>query len=493
MGEDRIGECRLLGAVHLRLDHIDRAGAAVARALGLLQVVDGAGHRDHRVHQPLGRGLPVLAHDIGGHQMAHVAHQEQGAPLQRHGAAIGAGDGAVTLQAAGHDLAALLEALGQVALHQAQPVAIDADLVLGIDGGDAVLAILDGRQRRLQHDIAQPAGRGRADRVIRIDHQFDMQPVVAQDVSGIGPVAAGADEGRRIGQPQRLTPDRRDQPLRIGVIGGDIGMAAALQRQGLVQEGGGLRDHRIAPRRIEAARGHRPHHVRPVHRVIERAPPRIGRVQRKTRIADRHDQLRPGQGGDLGVDGAVLDGEGGGFGDQIADLGQEGAIGGRVPGLVPARLVPGVDARLHLGPDRQQVAVAAREAVQQGGIARPEGVRRHIGARQHPILDEGGEIGMDVQAVARCDGGHDGLLQGRESVRHLGDTSAGRLCQALWKVFPFCIRAAAAARARGSGGPAARPPPSMGGGRAFSPDTGAVAFRATARHARRIAADRRPG
>ena len=39
-----------------------------------------------------------------------------------------------------------------------------------------------------------------------------------------------------------------------------------------------------------------------VERVVERAPARIGGVQRIARIHHRHDQLRPGDHGDLGID-----------------------------------------------------------------------------------------------------------------------------------------------------------------------------------------------
>ncbi len=51
----------------------------------------------------------------------------------------------ITAQLAGEGLAVLADLFRQIALHEAEPVAIYADLVFGIDGGDGILAVHDRR------------------------------------------------------------------------------------------------------------------------------------------------------------------------------------------------------------------------------------------------------------------------------------------------------------------------------------------------------------
>ena len=64
-----------------------------------------------------------------------------------------------------------------------------------------------------------------------------------------------------------------------------------------------------------------------VERVVERAPARIGGVERIARVHHRHDELRPGDDGDLGIDILGRDAEGRAFRQEIADLLQESLVG----------------------------------------------------------------------------------------------------------------------------------------------------------------------
>ena len=57
-----------------------------------------------------------------------------------------------------------------------------------------------------------------------------------------------------------------------------------------------------------------------IQRVIQAAPAGVRRVQRKAGVHDRHNQLRAGQIGDLGIDRRCLNREIGAFGHQIADV-----------------------------------------------------------------------------------------------------------------------------------------------------------------------------
>src|SRR5581483_8826036 len=70
------------------------------------------------------------------------------------------------------------------AFHNAAPVAVDDDLVGGVDGGDGVFAILDGRDRRLDDDVFHAGGVRFADRVAAIDLYLDVGVVVAEENRG---------------------------------------------------------------------------------------------------------------------------------------------------------------------------------------------------------------------------------------------------------------------------------------------------------------------
>ncbi len=112
--------------------------------------------------------------------VADIAYQHQTAPGQFERAAIGRGVYAIAHQATRHRLAALVERLLQRALHQPEPVAIGQHLVVGIDAGDRVLAILDRGDGRLQQHVGDTGGVLLTDRLAAIDDDFDVQTVMLQ-------------------------------------------------------------------------------------------------------------------------------------------------------------------------------------------------------------------------------------------------------------------------------------------------------------------------
>ena len=143
--EQFAGQRHLVGAVHLRLDDIDRAGAAVLRLRVALEVVDREQAGDRGVEHAFRNFLAFLVeHRVGEHVMADIAHQQQAAAVQLQLLAVGRLVDAVGVERALQRLAALLEIGRQRAVHQAERVAIDQHLVLGIDGGDAVFHVEDG-------------------------------------------------------------------------------------------------------------------------------------------------------------------------------------------------------------------------------------------------------------------------------------------------------------------------------------------------------------
>ena len=154
-------------------------------------------------------------------------------------------------QLARHLATALVEAFGQVAPDQAEPVGVAEPLVLGIDRRDRVFQIDDRSQRRLEHDVGEVQPVAFADRVLGIDHQLDMQPVMPEQR------AACRSADMRFGIAQRQIVERFE-----------IGPRALGQRQRLVEEAARLRDHRRAPRLVVTAR--------PGRRGVER----VGAVER---------------------------------------------------------------------------------------------------------------------------------------------------------------------------------------------------------------------
>ena len=120
--------------------------------------------------------------------------------MQRQRRAVRARVLAVRVELAGEGLAALGDSLGQVALHQAEPVAVDVDLVFGVDRGDRVLAVHDGGQRGFDQHVLDAGGIGGADAVGAVDLDLEMQAVVLeQDGRGrVGVALVAGELGRRL-------------------------------------------------------------------------------------------------------------------------------------------------------------------------------------------------------------------------------------------------------------------------------------------------------
>ena len=245
--------------------------------------------------------------------------------------AVGRGVDAIGVEAAGHVRAALAEGLRQRAVHQAEPVAIGRDLVVGIDGGDGVFQVDDGGDGGFEHHIGHAGDVVLADVVPVVDLDLDVQAVVAQqDGARLRRIAAIADELRGIGQADQLGADRPisarlvepgvgdaleadDQPAVLHGVAPHLGMRALGERRDLVEEALGPGEHLGAAHGIVAAAARGAvvlgQHVGAVERVVEAAPAGVGGVERVAGVGDRHHQLRAGDVGDLGIDVGGVDGE----------------------------------------------------------------------------------------------------------------------------------------------------------------------------------------
>ena len=122
--EQLVGERHFLRPVHLGLDDVDRTRARIHPERKIVHRGEG---RDHRVQDALGDLVPfAIENRRAGHQVADVADEHQRATRQRERRAVAGRVRAVRMQATGERLPALGYFLGQIALHEAQPVAIDA-------------------------------------------------------------------------------------------------------------------------------------------------------------------------------------------------------------------------------------------------------------------------------------------------------------------------------------------------------------------------------
>ena len=262
--EQVIGKGAFLRPVHLGLHDVDRAAARVAERAVAFHIERGDRRGEDRVHDALGHFRAIREADRRvGHQVADIAHEHQAAALEGLRAAVGCGVGPVARQRAGEGLAALLEALRQIAADDAEPVGVGQQLVLGIDRRDRILAVGDGGKRRLDHDIGDPGLVGRAHRHIRIENNFDVQPVVLEQDA----LLSLADVLARIGEHHT-------------VAAGKVSPASARQREGFVEELPPARDHRSAAFRVIAARPRRGRieRIGAVEGVVEAPPARIGGV-----------------------------------------------------------------------------------------------------------------------------------------------------------------------------------------------------------------------
>ena len=201
--EQLAGEGDLLRAVHLGFDDVDRAGAAVLPVTAVQR--DQAGEQCvlYAFEDFAALGLALAEDDrVVGHQVTDVADEQQAAAGQGDGLPVGSGVGAVVVEHPGESGAALGDLLGEVALVQAQPIAVAHDLVRRVHGGHRILEIHDGGDRGFEHDILDAGRVGRPDRRIAVDEDLDVQSVMDQQhrfrCRGV-PRVAGELTG--IGQP----------------------------------------------------------------------------------------------------------------------------------------------------------------------------------------------------------------------------------------------------------------------------------------------------
>ncbi len=182
-------------------------------------------------------------------------------------------------------------------------------------------------------------------------------------------------------------------------------MRAGRKRHGLIEEGARPGDNAAAALRIVTLsrrfRSVARNGVGAVKRIVERTPARVRGIQCIARVADRHHELRPGDGCDFGIHIGGVDREGGAFGDEIADVLQKAFVRGFVDVASATIPVPAVDFRLQFVAARQQPAIDRREVVNDAIETLPECRLLDPGAGQDFIDNEIVEDFGDLQPANR--------------------------------------------------------------------------------------------
>ena len=169
-------------SVEFRLDDVDAALFAVGAFAFTLEVMDSGKHRDHRVEEAFRDFLPIgRGHGIGIHMDPDIAGEQQTSSRQGKLPSGRRDEGPIRIQPSGQRATVFVEGRFERAFHDATPMAIDRDLVGGIDGGDGILAILNCGDGRLQHHILHARRMRLADGMASIDLNLDARAVIAEE------------------------------------------------------------------------------------------------------------------------------------------------------------------------------------------------------------------------------------------------------------------------------------------------------------------------
>ena len=129
---------------------------------------------DQTVDQMLGNLLAVEKNGVARHQQANITHEHQGAALEGELGTIRLFIGPIRIQRAGDGFAIFLQPFGEITFHEAEPVAVNGNLIFGIHGSNGILAIHDGGERRFEDDIGDAGFVEFPDRACSVDADFSV-------------------------------------------------------------------------------------------------------------------------------------------------------------------------------------------------------------------------------------------------------------------------------------------------------------------------------
>jgi hypothetical protein len=209
-----------------------------------------------------------------------------------------------------------------------------------------------------------------ADGVRRIRPNLQVQSVVGEQVGHCVAVTRMSAKCLRVLQGDRLVTHDCGEITAVEPVPRNVGVTRAVEGDRPVEKFLCIGDDGGTARRIVRACPLPAivlaDDVGAVQRIVKTAPARVGCVQRKSRIADGNDELRPGDFGDLGVDVFRPDAEClAGF-EQVADRLQKLEVISVIEIRTWMRAVPVVNLPLHEITRVQQLSIDWRQLVDQG-------------------------------------------------------------------------------------------------------------------------------
>ena len=238
--KDFIRKRHFVRPVHFWFYDVNAARARIADRTFAAQIMHRDQNADRRVHQAFGNFIPgAVKRSVRIHVMANVADQHQAAAMQMQLAASGRVVNAVRPQATLYHALAFGEASRQRAVHQAQPIAIDEDLVLRVHCRNRIFHVDNGGDGRLDDEIGNARRIRLADGMIAINHDLKVHAIIDEQH---GFRRAGlAREARKLrGRLEACAGavfQRHDQRAAFNAIACGVRVRADRQRRSKIQHG----------------------------------------------------------------------------------------------------------------------------------------------------------------------------------------------------------------------------------------------------------------
>ena len=184
--------------------------------------MEGRQRGHHRIQEPFGDFLMALGGDgIRVHVETHVAHEQQAPARQCQDPAVRVCESLVGIETPGDPSCILFEGRFQRALHDSSPVSVDFQLVIHIDSGDGIFAVLNRGDSGFQEHVFDACRVYLANGVIAVHLDLDMQAVV--DEKDAGELTRFIEEARKlVGFCETCAapvPERRHQSFcRSGIL-----------------------------------------------------------------------------------------------------------------------------------------------------------------------------------------------------------------------------------------------------------------------------------
>jgi hypothetical protein len=388
--------------------------AAVAELAVAEQIVFAGECRDEAIQNRLVDRLTVHRHRVGREVMPDVSNEHARAARQHEFGSVGCGVDAISVESTLHRLVTLLEGRDKITLHQAEPVAVDDDLVIGVDCAHGVFAVHDRRNCRLEINVGDASAVVLADVVSSIDADIGVEAVLSeQDIGWRCGVTGIASELATIGKHRGGLAERHLQCTADDGVARRVCVTAIGEGSERIEECSPPGDDLLPANRVvpivrpgSALIGD---DVRAVQRVVQRAPAGVRRIEGVAGVVEWNHQLRASGAGDLRVDLAGCDGDVGGSVFEVTDLTKKSQVVDVVVASPVCNEV-GVDLVLQLVASGEKHCISRAHVDEYGLESGPEVSCGDTGAGRERRLDEVVERLSDLEGT---DANHTGDVNDR--------------------------------------------------------------------------------